>query len=88
MPRLKKMTPFLLADDEEWKKRIRLGEIMKSKKIRQYKLAEYLGVKQGTISNWKSGRTPMPSNYIYDICCYLDVTPDILFGFEKIEVRK
>lgn len=80
MPKLKKLTPYRDMMDEEYKKRMRLGDIMKSKKIRQYKLAEFLGVKQGTISNWKTGRTPLPSNYVYDICCYMDITPNELFG--------
>lgn len=82
MPKLTKMTPIDMLEEESLEMRIhtKLGKIMKEKQIRQYKLAEFLGVKQGTISNWKTGRTPVPSNYIYDICCYMDITPNELFG--------
>lgn len=73
----------LNQDSREMKEHIKLGEIMKEKKIRQNKLAEHLGVKQSTVSNWRTGRTPMPSNYVYDICVYLDITPNILFGLER-----
>lgn len=81
MPKLKTLTPYRDMTDDEYNKRMRLDDIMKSKKIRQYRLAEYLCVKQGTVSNWKTGRTPMPSNYVYDVCKFLDITPNELFGW-------
>lgn len=90
MPKLTKLTPIaeLTADSLEWNMHIKLGEIMKAKKTRQYEMAKWLGVKQGTISNWKKGRTPLPSNYVYDICCYLDITPNILYGWEEYKEKR
>lgn len=61
---------------------IKLYDVMKNRKVTQTALANYLGVKQGTVSNWKTGRTPLPGNYVDDICNYLKITPNILFGFE------
>lgn len=83
MPRLNKMTPIKELDEEsiEMPTHIRLNKIIKEKDARKYKLAEHLGVKQGTVSNWALGRTPLPSCYVYDICMYLDITPNELFGW-------
>jgi len=83
MPRLKKMTPIINSNKEQAKRHIKLAELLKKRKVRQYMLAEYLGVKQGTISMWKTGRTPLPSCYVYDICIYLKTTPNELFGWNK-----
>lgn len=83
MPKLNKLTPIDELDEDsiEMHVHIRLNAIIKQKNARKYKLAEYLGVKQGTVSNWTKGRTPLPSNYVYDICMYLDITPNELFGW-------
>ncbi len=61
---------------------IKLYDIMRNRKVTQTALARFLGVKQGTVSNWKTGRTPMPSCYVNDVCIYLHTTPNELFGFE------
>lgn len=85
MPRINKLTPIeeLKTSDIENTRHIKLNEIIKQKDARKYKLAEYLGVKQGTVSNWTKGRTPLPSCYVNDICVYLDITPNELFGWSK-----
>lgn len=62
---------------------IKLKDILKDKGITQTALANHLGVKQGTVSNWKTGRTPMPCCYVDAICNYLIITPNELFGYDK-----
>lgn len=63
---------------------LNLNVIMKDRKVTQTALARFLGVKQGTVSNWKTGRTPMPSCYVNDVCMYLHTTPNALFGFSEV----
>ena len=63
---------------------LNLYYIMKDRKVTQTALARFLGVKQGTVSNWKTGRTPMPSCYVNDVCYYLHTTPNALFGFKEV----
>lgn len=63
---------------------LNLCDIMKDRKVTQTALASFLGVKQGTVSNWKTGRTPMPSCYVNDVCIYLHTTPNMLFGFSEV----
>lgn len=62
---------------------LNLNVIMKDRKVTQTALVRFLGVKQGTVSNWKTGRTPMPCCYVDAICNYLIITPNELFGYDK-----
>jgi transcriptional regulator with XRE-family HTH domain len=63
---------------------LELNILMKKRNVTQTALARFLGVKQGTVSNWKTGRTPMPSCYVNDVCYYLHTTPNALFGFKEV----
>ena len=63
---------------------IKLHEIMKCKGVTQTALAKHLGVKQSTVSNWRTGRTPLPGSYVQEICDFLMVSPNALFGYEGL----
>lgn len=61
---------------------LELNILMKKRKVTQTALARFLGVKQCTVSNWKRGKTPLPSCYVADICYYLHTTPNELYGWK------
>lgn len=56
----------------------RMFQLMKQKKITQEKLAESLGTKQSSVTNWKSRGTTPPMEYLPQICAVLDVSWEYL----------
>ena len=68
---------------------MKIGEriiyILKEKGLTQKGLAEFVGIKQSTISDWKGKGTNPSSEIIYRICEYLNVSPTyILTGKEEL----
>ncbi|MEM1804434.1 MAG: helix-turn-helix transcriptional regulator [Thermoplasmata archaeon] len=53
----------------------RIVKILKEKNLTQKELADYIGIKQSTISDWKGKGTSPSSEYIYKISEYLDESP-------------
>ena len=51
-------------------------------------LAEYLAVKQTTVAGWKRCGGFLYKKYIYEICDYLDTTPNYLFPGPENEEEK
>ncbi len=53
----------------------RIIQILKNKNLTQKGLADYVGIKQSTISDWKGKGTSPSSEYIIKISEYLNETP-------------
>lgn len=60
----------------------RVFEIMKERGITAKKLADAVGVSQGNVSDWKSGRSAPTAAVMVKIADYLGVTSDYLLGRE------
>lgn len=60
----------------------RLREVRKSKKLTQQEIAELLGVKQNTYSDWENGKTEPSFENLIKLADLLEVTLDWLFGRE------
>ena len=56
--------------------------LIKEQKKKQTELADYLGIKPQTITDWKSGKNKSYLNYIKQIAEFLNVSTDRLLGFE------
>ena len=61
----------------------RLKEIRKEKGITQEELAKVLGVNKATVSGWECGRNYPSVEKLIELCKYLDVSSDCLFGLEQ-----
>lgn len=61
----------------------RMFQVMKQKKITQEKLAESLGTKQSSVTNWKSRGTTPPMEYLPKICEVLDISWEYLITGEN-----
>lgn len=61
----------------------RVFEIMKERGITAKKLADAVGVSQGNVSDWKSGRSAPTAAVMVKIADYLGVTSDYLLGREN-----
>lgn len=59
--------------------------LLKEKKLTQKGLSDYVGIKQGTISDWKGKGSNPSSEHLQKICEYLNVSPTFLItGQEDI----
>ena len=54
------------------------------KGIKQIQIAEYLNVSQGTVSNWFKGLNSIDIEHLADLCSFLNVSLDQIFGFEPL----
>lgn len=59
-----------------------IKEAMQAKGLTQTKLAEMLGVRQNTISQWITETNEPNVETILRLCRLLDVTPNELLGWE------
>ncbi len=63
---------------------IKFGSIIRearvAKGLTQGELAQQLGIKNTTISNWEKDRSQPSSDKIEQLCSVLDLTPDVLYG--------
>lgn len=60
----------------------RVFEIMKERGITAKKLADAVGVSQGNVSDWKSGRSAPTATVMVKIADFLGVSADQLLGRE------
>ena len=65
-----------------------IGENIKKvcslKGIRQVDIAERMGVSQGTVSNWFKGTNSIDIENLAELCSFLGVSVDQIFGFDPI----
>ena len=66
----------------------RIVEIIHQRGKQEKDLTDYLGLSPGAMSRWKYDGSYVYTKYIYEICEYLDTTPNYLFfGPEEEEER-
>lgn len=58
--------------------------ICKLRGIKNKQIAEQMGVSEGSISNWFSGRNAIDIDNLYKVCCLLNVSLDQIFGIEPL----
>ena len=61
----------------------RLREVRKSKKITQQELADRLGIKRNTYSDWENGKTEPTFEILVKLADLFDVSLDWFFGRDK-----
>ena len=61
----------------------KLREVRKSKKLTQKELAEQIGIKRNTYSDWENGKTEPSFENIVKLADLLDVSLDWLFERDK-----
>lgn len=61
----------------------RLREVRKSKKITQQELADRLGIKRNTYSDWENGKTEPTFEILVKLADLFDISLDWLFGRDK-----
>lgn len=61
----------------------RLREVRKSKKLTQKELADILGIKRNTYSDWENGKTEPSFEILVKLPDLLEVSLDWLFGRDK-----
>ena len=65
---------------------LRMNDLLVMKGLKQKDLANYLGIKDGTYSNWKNGLSFSYHNYLGQICTFLNTTPNyIIWGDERCQ---
>ena len=62
----------------------RVSEVIQVKGYKQYIVAERAGFKPKDFSDLMNGRRTFKAEYVMPICDALNVTPNVLFGFEDI----
>ena len=66
----------------------RIVDIIHQRGKQEKDLTDYLGLSPGSMSRWKYDGSYVYTKYIYEICEYLDTTPNYLFfGPEDEEER-
>ncbi len=65
---------------------MRINDLMEMKRLKQRDLANYLGIKDGTYSNWKNALSFSYNIYLGQICTFLNTTPNyIIWGNERCQ---
>ena len=54
------------------------------KGIRQVEISEHMGVSQGTVSNWFKGTNSIDIENLAELCSFLDVSLDQIFGVSPL----
>lgn len=62
-----------------------LKTICKLRNIKNKHIAEQMGVSEGSISNWFSGRNAIDIDNLYKLCCILNVSLDQIFGIKPLK---
>lgn len=52
-------------------------------KLRQKKLAEILNTSQSAISDYESGKRPLPIEHLITLCKYYNVSTDYILGLPE-----
>lgn len=60
----------------------RIAELRKARGIRQVELAEQLGVSQGNVSDYETGKTKIACDQIIELTKILEISADELLGLE------
>ena len=63
---------------------IKLKEIRVRKGITQEEIANFLGVKQVTVSRYETEQRMLNQDQINKLSLFLDVTPNELLGFDEV----
>ena len=53
--------------------------------VKQVEIAKYLGVSQGSVSNWIKGTNSIDLELLAKLATFLRVSLDQIFGYEKID---
>lgn len=61
----------------------RLREVRKSKKLTQKELAEQIGIKQNSYSDWETGKNEPSLENLVKLADLFEVSLDWLFGRDK-----
>lgn len=61
----------------------RIFDLLDSRNVEQQELAEYLGLKKQSISEWRAGRTHSYKKYINKIAEFFGVSTDYLLNTEN-----
>lgn len=61
-----------------------IKRICSLKGIRQVEIAEYMGVSQGTVSNWFKGTNSIDIENLARLCTFLGVSLDHIYGVAPI----
>lgn len=64
-----------------------IKQVCSLKRIRQVEIAEHLGVSQGTVSNWFKGTNSIDIENLAELCYFLGVSLDQIFGVEPINAE-
>jgi transcriptional regulator with XRE-family HTH domain len=63
-----------------------LKSLREERKITQIQLAEVLGVKHNTVSSWENGTNSIDISLVMQICKYLNVSLDDMFGRKSKDI--
>ena len=66
----------------------RLREVRKSKKLTQKELAEQIGIKQNSYSDWETGKNEPSLENLVKLADLFEVSLDWLFGREQMKFKK
>ena len=61
-----------------------LKKVCKSKGIKNYQIADFLGVTESSVSHWFCGDNSIDIDNLYRLCQHIGVSLDQIFGIEKI----
>ncbi|MBQ9631984.1 MAG: helix-turn-helix transcriptional regulator [Lachnospiraceae bacterium] len=62
-----------------------IKRIAKLKGIRQVDIANYMGVSEGSVSNWIKGTNSIDIENLAKLCQYLGVSLDTIFGLAPVD---
>ena len=57
--------------------------LRKRKNLTQKEFAEKIGATHASVSNWESGRSSMPAEFVTNICKVLGTSPNEFFGWKN-----
>ena len=61
----------------------RIKNVRKSKKLSQEDMGNYLGIGKSSVSEWESGKRPIPMDTLEEIATYLEVSVPHLMGWDS-----
>lgn len=61
-----------------------LKSVCKIKGIKNKEIADFIGVTESCVSNWFRGKNSLDIDNLYNICSFIGVSLDQIFGIEPI----
>lgn len=61
-----------------------IKDVCKVKKIKNKDIAQHMGVSEGSVSNWFTGKNFLDVDNLYVLCLFLGVSLDQIFGIKPI----